>query len=271
MVLMAVFNFGTEFEIISCFMDQNKSLSGYILYWATILSACTMGETAGDFLSFCLELGYAKSSIILAILLTIVLIWRYFSKTESELHYWATIVIMSTTGTAFADFITRTMQLGYAWGSALLITLFIIIYLAEYFYKKSKNNFSEIEESIRHNQIPKTDIFYWTSILIASTFGTTMGDFVSDYLELGFGGGSILLFSLLVILLIIQYKTNFADRFFYWSTLVVASTIGATTGDFLTKEDGLDLGYAIGSSILIAVFIVIFFTRNRLQTQLKEA
>jgi uncharacterized membrane-anchored protein len=43
---------------------------------------------------------------------------------------------------------------------------------------------------------------------------------------------------------------------------VIASTIGATTGDFLTKPDDLNLGYGVGSLILVTVLAVIFFIRS---------
>lgn len=254
-------------------MKTEKSLTSYVLYWITILSACTMGETAGDFLSFGMELGYGWSALILAFLLSIALAFEAKAKSQNEYRYWLTIVIMSTTGTAFADFITRTLELGYAWGSALLITLFILIYFAERFYHRTdsaadstepnQNVFEDIDNNIKTVGLPKTDAFYWLSILVASTFGTTMGDFTSDVLGLGFGGGTLFLGALLLIVLIVDYRSKKPSIALYWTALVIASTIGATTGDFLTKEDALNLGYGWGSLILITVFAVIFFVRYR--------
>jgi uncharacterized membrane-anchored protein len=254
-------------------MRAENSLTSFVLYWATILSACTMGETAGDYLSFGLELGYARSAVILTLLLIVALVLEAIAKTQSEYRYWATIIIMSTTGTAFADFLTRTLELGYAKGSALLITLFVLIYFAEWFYRRrktgrtkgeGKNVFSDVDRDIKTRGLPKTDAFYWLSILVASTFGTTMGDFTSDVLGLGFGGGALLLAAVLLVVLVVDYFSNVAEIALYWAALVVASTIGATTGDFLTKPDALNLGYAIGSLILITVLAVIFFLRYRL-------
>jgi uncharacterized membrane-anchored protein len=254
-------------------MKTENPLTLYVLYWVTILSACTMGETAGDYLSFGMELGYGLSAIILSSVLLVVLVIEARAKTQNEYRYWATVVIMSTTGTAFADFITRTLELGYAWGSALLITLFILIYFAERFYKSTKsaapdadsrNVFAQVDDNIKTTGLPQTDAFYWVSILVASTFGTTMGDFTSDVLGLGFGGGALFLGALLLIVLIVDYRSKVATVALYWTALVIASTIGATTGDFLTKPDALNLGYGWGSLILITVLAVIFFIRYRL-------
>lgn len=250
-------------------MRADTSLKTFALYWVTILSACTMGETAGDFLSFGLKLGYGWSAVILSLILLAVLVVEARSETQSEPRYWVTVIVISTTGTAFADFITRTLALGYAWGSALLISIFVLIYLAERLYKSRRaagdeNVFDRLDENIKTFGIPRTDSFYWVSILVASTFGTTMGDFTSDVLGLGFGGGALLLAGLLLLVLFVDYRLKTANVALYWTALVIASTIGATTGDFLTKPDALDLGYGLGSLILITVLAIIFFIRYRL-------
>lgn len=232
-----------------------------------------MGETAGDYLSFGLELGYGWSAIILSSVLVVVLVIEARAKAQNEYRYWIMVVIMSTTGTAFADFLTRTLRLGYAWGSVLLITVFIVIYFAERFYKSTKtanlgaddqNVFDNVDENIKTIGVPKTDAFYWVSILVASTFGTTMGDFTSTVLGFGFGGGALFLGALLLIVLVVDYRFKIATVALYWTALVIASTIGATTGDFLTKPDALDLGYGLGSLILMTVLGIIFFIRYRL-------
>lgn len=254
-------------------MRAENSLQTFVLYWVTILGACTMGETAGDYLSFGLELGYGRSAVVLSLILLTVLIVEARAQTQSEPRYWVTVIVMSTTGTAFADFITRTLELGYAWGSALLISVFVLIYVAERLYKSRRaagpgrggeNVFDHVDENIKTVGIPRTDSFYWVSILVASTFGTTMGDFTSDVLGLGFGGGALLLAALLLAVLIVDYRLKVANVALYWTALVIASTIGATTGDFLTKPDALNLGYGVGSLILITVLAVIFFMRYRL-------
>jgi uncharacterized membrane-anchored protein len=254
-------------------MRAENSLKTFVLYWVTILSACTMGETAGDYLSFGLELGYGWSAVVLSLILLAVLIVEARAETQSEPRYWVTVIVMSTTGTAFADFITRTLALGYAWGSALLISVFVLIYFAERFYKSRRaagaargeeNVFDHVDENIKTVGIPRTDSFYWVSILVASTFGTTMGDFTSDVLGLGFGGGALLLAALLLAVLVVDYRLKVGGVALYWTALVIASTIGATTGDFLTKPDALNLGYGVGSLILITILAVIFFIRYRL-------
>ncbi len=210
-----------------------------------------MGETAGDFVSFGLKFGYAWASCLLVTLLVIALAIEVRAHVPNEARYWTTIVIMSTTGTALADFLMRTLKLGYARGSALLITLFAVIYFIE--------RRRQIDTTMQTRSVPETDAFYWAGILVASTFGTAMGDFVSNVLGLGFGGGSLLLGGLLAVVLIVEFRAKVSNKPRYWTALVIASTIGATTGDFLTKENGLNLGYGWGSAVLIAAFAMVFF------------
>lgn len=111
-------------------------------------------------------------------------------------------------------------------------------------------------------------MFYWASIIVASTFGTTMGDFVSDELNLGFGKTALLLVSILIVILLAEFRSKKESKLIYWAALVVASTIGATTGDYLTKPDALNLGYGLGSLVLVTIFTLIFLVRYRLQRSL---
>ena len=233
-----------------------SSTTTKVIYWVTVLSACTMGETAGDFVSFGLKFGYGWASCILATLLVMALVVEARAKAPNEARYWTMIVIMSTTGTALADFLTRTLKLGYGLGSAVLITLFAAIYFIE---RRSRIDINT------QTSTPATDVFYWAEMILVCTFGTTMGDFVSNGLNLGFAGGSLLLTGLLAIVLIPELRAKVSSKPRYWTAIVITSTIGATTGDFLTKENALNLGYGWGSAILIAVFVVIFLIGRRLK------
>ena len=122
-----------------------------------------------------------------------------------------------------------------------------------------------IDIAMHTRSMPATDVFYWASILVASTYGTTMGDFVADQLGLGFGPGSLLLFSLLLVVLFFEFRAKASNKFRYWTAFVITSTIGATTGDFLSKPDALNLGYVWSMLILVAIFAVIFAIKRSRQ------
>ena len=256
----------------------NSTLASKVIYRATILSACTMWETAGDYiaqwskiitgasLSTWLNLWYGASSIILLGLLVFALARDAKSKEPHEGRYWLTIVIMSTTGTAFADFLTRSLKLWYTWWTLVLMVMFIAIYLAEKRYMLNKSSLKtdidiETQSGIDKDILPKTDAFYRWAILIASTFGTTMWDFTSDVLWLWFAWWSVFLFTLLCIALFLEFRTKTVVKPIYRAALIISSTIWATTWDRLTKPAALNLWYGIWSAILIWAFVIIFLIR----------
>ncbi len=247
-------------------------------YWATIVSACCIGETLGDFISRGLKLGYGLGSIGLFVLFALVLFVELRAHVKNEMRYWTAVVITSTTGTTLADFTSRSLKLGYAVASALLIVL-----LAGLFYTAHRTApkpsakpplLPEIDLDAprvggKDGILPRVDIeaptrstlladaVYWLLILVVSTFGTTMGDFVSDGLELGPGKASLILGGLLVVVLVVELLAKTPNQIRYWTAIVITSTVGATFGDFLTKDDGLKLGYGPGTAVLLTVFLVI--------------
>ena len=247
-------------------------------YWATIVSACCIGETLGDFISRGLKLGYGLGSIGLFVLFGLVLLVEMKAKVKNEGRYWTAVVITSTTGTTMADFTSRTLKLGYAAASAVfIVVLAVLFYTAHRTAPPASTKppfLPEIDldpprDGEKEGLLPRVDIaaparstlladaVYWILILVVSTFGTTMGDYVSDGLGLGPGKGSLLLGGLLVVVLVVELLAKTPNQIRYWIAIVITSTVGATFGDFLTKEDGLELGYGLGTAVLSTVFLLI--------------
>jgi uncharacterized membrane-anchored protein len=248
-------------------------------YWATILIACTMGETAGDFVSHGLNLGYGLGSIALVSLFAIVMVLELRAAVPNEARYWTAIVITSTTGTTLADFVTRSLKLGYGGGTALLLAILGAVF---FFWRRRAPRASAA--ALPHVEItpgapaavlphvdldkpkksgPSTDARYWAAIFIVSTIGTTLGDFVADGLGVGTGRGSLLLAAILAVVLVLELRARVANEARYWSAIVLTSTIGATSGDYLTKDDGLNLGFGVGSAIMAVAFVAVLLVGRR--------
>lgn len=97
---------------------------------------------------------------------------------------------------------------------------------------------------------------YWATIIASTTAGTTLADFATRSIGLGYPGGSILLFGLLLLSLFTWYKTlgtvdvntidNALAETFYWVTITFSQTLGTALGDWMA--DG-SLGY-FGAAIL---------------------
>jgi uncharacterized membrane-anchored protein len=214
-------------------------------FWIMKICATTLGETAGDLLSMTLNVGYAVSSSILIGVFFATLVTQLISKNYKPLLYWTVILSTSTAGTTMSDYIDRTLGLGYATGSTILVTILLAI-LA--FWR-----FSVGSLSVNNIQTPKVELLYWTAILFSNTLGTALGDFLADSSGLGFAGGALLIASLLALVLAAHYYTQISQVMLFWIAFVLTRPFGATLGDILTKSHAKGgLGYGtIGSSIVL--------------------
>src|ERR1700759_1633396 len=158
----------------------NKVAEVTISFWIMKICATTLGETAGDLLSMTLNVGYAISSIILLSFFIVTLLIQLPSKKYHPIIYWAVILATSTAGTTMSDFMDRTMKLGYATGSLILVTLLVATLIIWKMTEKSL--------SVTNIKSLRGEIFYWIAILFSNTLGTALGDFLADNSGLGFSG-----------------------------------------------------------------------------------
>lgn len=225
-------------------------------FWIMKICATTLGETAGDLLSMTLNVGYAVSSAILIGVFLATLVTQLVSKSYNPLLYWTVILSTSTAGTTISDYMDRTLGLGYATGSTILVTLLLAI-LA--FWR-----FSVGSLSVNNVNTLKVELLYWTAILSSNTLGTALGDFLADTSGLGFAGGALLISSLLALVLAAHYHTQISTVMLFWIAFVLTRPFGATLGDVLTKphaKGGLGYGTVGSSIVLLSILgVCILFT-----------
>jgi uncharacterized membrane-anchored protein len=242
----------------------NKVAKVTLVFWIMKIAATTLGETGGDLLSMTLNVGYAVSSLILLGFFLVTVAIQLSVKKYYPIIYWLVIVSTSTAGTTMSDYMDRTLELGYALGSLILISCLIAI-LALWRY-------SEGTLSVNNIRTTKAEAFYWTAILFSNTLGTALGDFLADSSGLGFFGGAILIGSLLAVVVLLYYLTSLSRILLFWIAFVLTRPFGATFGDVLTKpieKGGLNLG-TIGSSIVLACILVFFVVLATIQEKRVE-
>ncbi|MFM9945190.1 MAG: hypothetical protein ACKVQB_08155 [Bacteroidia bacterium] len=230
---------------------MNKLPAITLSFWIMKICATTLGETAGDLLSMTLNVGYAISSAILLSVFFATLVVQLSTKKFHPIIYWAVILATSTAGTTMSDFMDRTLGLGYATGSLILVSLLIATLII----------WKQTEKSLSVTNIKSTrgEIFYWTAILFSNTLGTALGDFLADDSGLGFGGGAILIGSLLAVIVLLFYFSKVSHVILFWLAFVLTRPFGATFGDLLTKtqeKGGLNFG-TIGSSVILFTILVV--------------
>ncbi len=221
-------------------------------FWVMKICATTLGETAGDLLSMTLKVGYAASSVILISVFLVTLVSQLLSKTYHPVLYWLVILSTSTAGTTMSDYMNRTLGLGYAAGSAILLGCLLLIFG----YWRLREGSLDVT-GIRTFRV---ELLYWIAILFSNTLGTAMGDFLADDSGLGFMGGALLIGGVLAVLVFIALTTKVSRVLLFWIGFVLTRPFGATLGDVLTKtsEQG-GLGYGtVGTSAILAVILVVF-------------
>jgi len=215
------------------------------------ICATTLGETAGDLLSMTLKLGYAVSSTILFAAFAVTLIAQLLAKKYHPFLYWMVILSTSTAGTTMSDYMDRTLGLGYAEGSLILLTILIAILTYWRLTEKSM--------SVTKIRTFKVEILYWTAILFSNTLGTALGDFLADDSGLGFVGGALTVGGVIALIAAAAYFTNISKVLLFWIAFVLTRPFGATFGDVLTKpvdKGGTGFG-TIGSSAILGAILVI--------------
>lgn len=92
-------------------MKQIPKINAF--YWALIISANTMGETAGDLISQPFNLGFGGRTVTPLILFLIELTISIFSKNQKPLLYWTVITVANTLVTTISDFLSRALSVTY--------------------------------------------------------------------------------------------------------------------------------------------------------------
>jgi uncharacterized membrane-anchored protein len=105
---------------------------------------------------------------------------------------------------------------------------------------------------------------YWATIVASTTAGTTLADFATRSLGIGYAGGSTLLFALVLLSLIVWYRTTGTisvntvvsprEETFYWITITFSQTLGTALGDWIADSS---LGYGGGAVFFGALLLVL--------------
>lgn len=219
-------------------------------FWVIKVAATTLGETAGDWVSMSLNLGYAVGSTIFIAVFFLAVGAQIATRSFHPFLYWAVIVATTTAGTTMADFADRSLGIGYSGGSSILFALLLASLLVWYWSAGSVS-----VDTIRS---PKVETFYWVTILFSQTLGTALGDWMADTRGLGYEGGALVFGAALALIAAAYFFTNISHTLLFWSAFILTRPLGATVGDLLDKplaSGGLALS-RFYASVVLAAFIV---------------
>ena len=165
---------------------------------------------------------------------------------EVTLIFWIIKILATTLGETGGDAVSMSMDLGYLIGTAIFATIFIAFVIAQIKAKKFH------------------PFLYWATIIATTTVGTTLADYTTRSLGIGYTGGSALLFALLMASLFVWHRTLGSvsidtintpkAEMFYWVTIMFSQTLGTALGDWTADTAGM--GYT-GAMVLFGGLLAI--------------
>ena len=165
---------------------------------------------------------------------------------EVTLGFWIIKILATTLGETGGDTVTMTwlkadvmVNAGYLVGSAIFLLVLIVLVIAQIVARRFH------------------PFLYWATIVASTTFGTTMADFATRSLGIGYTGGSLLLFTCLMVVLALWHRSEGTISVntvstprveaFYWAAITFSQTLGTALGDWIADTGGL--GYEGGALV----------------------
>jgi uncharacterized membrane-anchored protein len=223
-----------------------------LLFWMIKIAATTLGETGGDAVTMSMKLGYLVGTAIFAVIFLVVVAAQIKARRFHPFLYWTTIIATTTVGTTLADFADRSLGIGYAGGTALLLTL-LLISLAIWYRVMGSVSVDTVSE-------PRAEKFYWVTIMFSQTLGTALGDWTADTMGMGYKGGAMVFGILLAVVAAAYYWSNISRTLLFWAAFILTRPLGAVAGDLLDKPrdaGGMALSRYTASAVLLAFIVAL--------------
>lgn len=225
-----------------------------LIFWIIKILATTLGETGGDTVSMSMNLGYLVGTGIFAVIFMVAVVVQISAKKFHPVIYWITIIATTTVGTTLADFADRSLGIGYLGGTTILFTLLMASLFIWYRTLGSV--------AIDTVSSPKSEMFYWVTIMFSQTLGTALGDWTADTAGIGYGGGVVVFGVMLGVIAAAYYWTKISHTVLFWAAFILTRPLGAVVGDFMDKpihEGGLALSrYTASVTLLVLIAFFIF-------------
>ena len=234
-----------------------------LAFWVIKIAATTLGETAGDAVSMSMNLGYLVGTAIFATVFLAAVFAQIKARTFQPVLYWTTIIATTTVGTTLADFADRSLGIGYAGGSTMLMALLLG---SLFIWHRTLGSVS-----VNTVSSPKAEMFYWVTIMFSQTLGTALGDWTAGTAGLGYTGAAFVFSALLVLVVVAYYGTRFSRTLLFWAAFILTRPLGAVVGDFLDKPlsaGGLALSRYSASAALFAFILtsILLFKQRAART-----
>lgn len=163
------------------------------------------------------------------------------------LGFWIIKILATTLGETGGDTVSMSMNLGYLIGTAIFLAVLLVLVGFQIAAKRFH------------------PFLYWATIIASTTAGTTMADYATRSMGIGYTGGSILLLGC-VLASLAAWRVTLGSisvetvrepkaEIFYWVTITFSQTLGTALGDWTADTGGL--GYAGAAMVFGAMLVVL--------------
>ena len=168
--------------------------------------------------------------------------------------FWAIKILATTLGETAGDYFSQTLGLGTLRAAILLLAVFLVAVTVQ------------LRASRFHPAL------FWTVVVLTSTAGTTISDFINYTSHLGQSTGVLILGSGLAAVLLVWWRSGqtldvenvatLAGEVLFWIAVVFSNSLGTSTGDYLAGGLGFGLRPAVLmlTAALLALLAAHYFT-----------
>lgn len=167
------------------------------------------------------------------------------------LGFWLIKILATTFGETAGDAVSMSMNLGYLVSTAIFAAVLAMLIVWQ------------IRARAFH------PFLYWATIIASTTAGTTMADFATRSLGIGYPGGSLLLLGAVLASLAVWHRVLGSisiqsvheprAELYYWLTITFSQTLGTALGDWIADGPVGYLGSAIIFGALLALLAIAYY------------
>jgi len=230
----------------------NKVPAVTLIFWVIKVMATTVGETAADFLSVKLKLGLTTTSLIMAGLLVVALVFQLRARRYVPALYWTVVVFISVVGTLISDNLVDNLGVSLLTTTIIFGTSLVVVFALWYAREKTL--------SVHSIETTRREIFYWSAILCTFALGTSAGDLIGESLGLGYPLSALLFGGLIAATFLAYHYLHLNAVLAFWAAYILTRPLGASLGDLLTqpaKAGGLGVSTMVISGVFLASIVAL--------------
>jgi len=230
----------------------NKVPEVTLYFWIIKILCTTVGETAADFLNTNLGIGLTDTSLIMAALLLIGLVFQFRADRYIATIYWLCVVLISVVGTLITDNLTDNFGVSLVTTTIVFTIALAITFVAWYA--------SERTLSIHTIVTSRREAFYWLAVLFTFALGTAAGDLVAERFSVGYFLSALIFAALIAVVAVAHKGFGLNAIFSFWVAYILTRPLGASIGDALSQpvpDGGLGLGTTVTSLIFLATIAIV--------------